>query len=302
MSNLQVISDLVSQCEPQFNKVSVFSSTVQNAFGREAQFAMQAMEANKYLASVAMSNKQSMINAVINVAAIGISLNPAEKEAYLVPRNGAVCLDISYIGLMRLATDTGQIAWVQADIVYEKDHFRMMGLDKQPEHRYNAFCKDRGQPVGVYVTAKLATGDYLTDIMTVDEINAIRDKSQGYIAFIAKKAKTSIWHDHWGEMAKKTAVKRAQKYWPKSERLDKAIHHLNTDAGEGIAETVVSVDLVKKWTDEIAQVSSEAELRALWHPAMSEFRDAQDVDGWDTVKAIMTDRAADFKGVASDNS
>jgi recombination protein RecT len=36
-------------------------------------------------------------------------------------------------------------------------------------------------------------------------------------------------------MAKKTVVKRAYKYWPKSDRLDQAIHHLNTDGGEGLA-------------------------------------------------------------------
>ena len=35
-------------------------------------------------------------------------------------------------------------------------------------------------------------------------------------------------------MIKKTVVKRASKSWPKSERLDKAVHHLNTDGGEGI--------------------------------------------------------------------
>ena len=34
----------------------------------------------------------------------------------------------------------------------------------------------------MYVTAKLASGDYLTDTMTTEEINAIRDKSR-HIAF-----------------------------------------------------------------------------------------------------------------------
>ena len=38
------------------------------------------------------------------------------------------------------------------------------------------------------------------------------------------------------EMIKKTVVKQASKYWPTSDRLSKAIHHLNTDAGEGLAE------------------------------------------------------------------
>ena len=37
-------------------------------------------------------------------------------------------------------------------------------------------------------------------------------------------------------MARKTIVKRGSKYWPRCERLDKAIHHLNTDGAEGIAD------------------------------------------------------------------
>ena len=35
-------------------------------------------------------------------------------------------------------------------------------------------------------------------------------------------------------MIKKTAVKRAAKYWPKVKQLDDAIHMLNVDNGEGI--------------------------------------------------------------------
>ena len=262
MSNqIQVIESLIKQCEPKFNQVSAFSESTQNAFNRESQFAMQIMGANDFLARTAMNNQSSLINAVVNVAAIGISLNPAEKEAYLVPRNGAVCLDISYVGLMRLATDTGQITWVQSDIVYEKDHFRMVGLDKQPEHHFNAFDKSRGEAVGVYVTAKLASGDYLTDTMTTEEINAIRDKSQGHIAFVSGKARSSIWNDHWGEMAKKTVVKRASKYWPKTERLDQAIYHLNTDAGEGIAAKIEPVNHTKTLLDKLLSINNIDVLR-----------------------------------------
>ena len=262
MSNqIQVLQGDIYAQEQAFNQVSAFSESTQNAFKREAGFAMQIIAGNNFLEKVAMNNRQSLVNAIVNIGAIGISLNPAEKEAYLVPRNGAVCLDISYVGLMRLATDTGQIAWVQSDIVYEKDHFRMVGLDKQPEHHFNAFDKSRGEAVGVYVTAKLASGDYLTDTMTTEEINAIRDNSQGHIAFMSKKARSSIWNDHWGEMAKKTVVKRASKYWPKSERLDQAIYHLNTDAGEGIAAKIEPVNHTQALLDRLLSIDNIDTLR-----------------------------------------
>jgi len=53
---------------------------------KESQFAIQALQANKYLAGIAQSNPTSAQNAIINVAAIGVSLNPQAKLAYLVPR------------------------------------------------------------------------------------------------------------------------------------------------------------------------------------------------------------------------
>ena len=94
-------------------------------FEREAGFAIQAIQGNDYMTKVAMGNRQSVVNAVTNIAAIGISLNPAKKQAYLVPRDNKVCLDISYIGLMDLAMQTGSIRWAQAEIVYANDGFSL---------------------------------------------------------------------------------------------------------------------------------------------------------------------------------
>ena len=80
---------------------------------KEQQFAIQAFQKNDYLAKVAMANPSSAQNAIINVAAIGITLNPAAKLAHLVPRDGGVHLDISYMGLLHLAQVSGAIQWGQ---------------------------------------------------------------------------------------------------------------------------------------------------------------------------------------------
>jgi len=203
-------------------------------FDREAEFALQSLYGNEYAMKIAMGNRQSVINAVVNIAAIGISLNPAKKQAYLVPRDGKICLDISYMGLMDLAIDSGSLRWGQAELVYETDTFVLNGIDQQPTHLRNPFAKDRGEIVGVYVVVKTADGDYLTGAMSVEEINAIRDRSSAWKAWVSKQ-KSCPWLTDWGEMAKKTVVKREYKYWPKTERLQAAIHHLNTDGGEGLA-------------------------------------------------------------------
>jgi hypothetical protein len=101
-------------------------------------------------------------------------------------------------------------------------------LDAQPTHEFSPFDKARGEVVGVYCTVKTSDGDYLTHCMQIEDVYAIRDRSQSW-----KAGKATPWKTDPGEMIKKTCVKQAYKYWPKTDRLERAIHHVNVE-GEGI--------------------------------------------------------------------
>lgn len=201
-------------------------------FEREAGFAIQLLSASDYTMGIARANPQSVVNAVTNIAAIGISLNPARKLAYLVPRDHAIKLDISYMGLMEIAILSGSVRFAQAKLVHERDMFELRGIDKEPLHKYLPFG-DRGGVIGAYCIAKLPSGDFLTEPMSSEDVMAIRNRSSAWQAWISKK-KTCPWVTDPGEMMRKVVVKRAYKYWPKTPRLDQAIHYLNTDGGEGL--------------------------------------------------------------------
>lgn len=234
---LTVISGDIYSIRPQFDSALSDRSL---SFEREAGFAIQAISRNDFALKVAMENRQSVVDAVTNIAAIGISLNPAKKQAYLVPRDGRICLDISYIGLLDLAIQSGSILWGQSELVYEADGFDLNGFDKPPTHTRKPFAKDRGEIVGVYVVVKTRDGDYLTTTMQIDEVFEIRDRSAAWKTWIEKKRKCP-WVTDEGEMIKKTVIKRAYKLWPKADRLDTAIHHLNTENGEGL-ESIAQED------------------------------------------------------------
>jgi len=229
-NQFQLVEQTVLALEPIFDRVSVDKGIV---FAREAEFAIQIVCGNDYMRGIACENPQSLRDAVTNISAIGISLNPAKKQAYLVPRKGGITLQISWMGLLDLAIQSGSILWGQAELVYEADAFELNGYDKAPTHKRQPFSKERGAIVGTYVVVKTIDGDYLTATMPIDEVFAIRDRSDAWNAWLTKKKKCP-WVTDEGEMIKKTVVKRASKSWPKSERLDKAVHHLNTEGGEGI--------------------------------------------------------------------
>lgn len=224
----------IGKAKERFEEIVKQSGNAVNYLS-EANFAMQSLKKNDYTLTVANKAPQSVMDAVINIASIGLSLNPATALAYLVPRNGLICLDISYQGLIRIATDSGAIRWAKAELVYSNDEFEYTGLCAMPTHKMKPFS-DRGSFVGVYCVAKTSDGDILTEIMTAADIDNIKLRSEAHKAFVSGKARQSPWSDFFGEMTKKTCIKRASKTWPKSTRSDRlqhAIDILNAN-GEGI--------------------------------------------------------------------
>lgn len=229
---IQKVYETINPLKTEFEQVCSEPSI---AFKRESEFAMQIFANNDYLATTAINNLVSVRSAIMNIAAIGISLNPAQKLAYLVPRDRKVCLDISYMGLMHIAQQSGAIKWCQSSIVRKNDNFQLTSIDTAPRHEYNAFApaEERGDIVGAYVVVKTDDGDYLTHTMPIADIYAIRDRSSAWKAWKSKQ-KSCPWVTDEEQMILKTVVKQAAKYWPRRERLDQAIDYVNTESGEGI--------------------------------------------------------------------
>lgn len=255
------MSDLVTYIEQQEPLFLPALTDEKISWEKEKQFAIQAFQGNQFLLDTASKNQASLQNAIINVATIGISLNPAQKHAYLVPRDGKVCLDISYMGLMHLAMSTGSILWGQCKLVHSNDTYQNKGLDRAPEHSYSPFG-DRGNVIGAYCTVKTCHGDYLTDEMSLEDIIKIQNSS---------KAKNGPWKTYWNEMARKTVVKRASKYWPTVDRLNNAIHLLNTDNNEGLE------DEKKEYSEKFNELyEKNSEPLVLWG-YIEQFRDDEEL-------------------------
>lgn len=191
-----------------------------------------------------------------------------------------VCLDISYMGLLHLAQSAGVIKWGQCKLVHASDAYENLGLDKAPAHKYNPYAtpEDRGSVIGGYCTVKTADGDYLTEEMSLAEIEEIRKVSK------ARTSPKGPWVNFWSEMARKTIVKRAYKYWPRSERLDNAVNILNETEGvflepvmphkseEDIREDERRrqqeiIDHVQKLCDDMAQAETMDDLKRVFADA-----------------------------------
>ena len=230
-SKMTAIMDVVNSQQERFLKLDGANGKLLD-FRQECLFAQQQLAKSDFAATTAHGNLNSLKAAIMNVAAIGISLNPATQHAYLVPRDGRICLDISYRGLVKLATEAGAITWAKAELVFENDQFAYKGPSSPPEHTADVFG-ERGELKGGYVIAKLPDGDVLIDTMSVAEIHKVRDTSKAF------QKNSGPWKDWYHEMCKKTLIKRAYKSWPQTAgriRLDKAVEALNEH--EGMAFTI----------------------------------------------------------------
>ncbi|MFA5196150.1 MAG: recombinase RecT [Bacteroidales bacterium] len=196
-------------------------------FNREAGFAIQILTNNPYLMKC---DPDSVKHAVVNVALTGITLNPALKYAYLVPRkvkSELKCiLDISYMGMIKILTDAGAVKNVDAGVIYQNDRYDFRrGSD--PYFKHVPALSGRGEKIGAYAIAFLRDGGFQFEIMGREDIEKVRATSESYKNEEGRKY--SPWETWEDEMWKKTVLKRLFKLLPKTNFSDQLIAAISHD-------------------------------------------------------------------------
>lgn len=195
-------------------------------FIKEAGFAYQLMRANDYLAN---TSRESQLQALMNLVDTGLSLNPIMKYAYLVPRKGKCVLEPSYIGLVKLLTDSGSVKSIERQIIWQGDE---VDIDMSTERKvlkhkpYMLAGNEKGAMLAVYSIATLPDGSKHFELMSKADIDEIMKRSESYKAWKGGKVNSCTWSTDYEEMASKTVLRRHQKYLPKSakyEQIAKAV-------------------------------------------------------------------------------
>lgn len=246
MSNLTITTTDRAAIVRRFTDVNVPEQTAV----KELSFALQVIEGSQQLQEC---DKNSILAAIINLANIGLTLNPAAKESYLVPRWNEkkrvkeATLQPSYIGLIKLIMKTGAMKSLVANVVYEGDQFEINLADnRQPVRHQPALRKvQRGEKIGAYALATLNDGTRQVEWMEIDDIYSVRESSDSY-----KNEKTrpySPWARHEDEMIRKTVVRRLYKYLPRvnNGQALAAIALDEQDAGASFSQKMMIEDLLR---------------------------------------------------------
>lgn len=170
----------------------------------------------------------SFIGAMLQAAALGLEPNTPLGQAYLIPYKRNVKTEhgwmkipeaqfqLGYRGMIELAHRSGEFKSIEAHVVYENDEFEYeLGLE--PKLKHKPAMKNRGAVTWVYAIYKLQSGGYGFEVMSVEDINAHRDK------YSKASSSSSPWTTSWEAMAKKTCIKQALKYAPLKSEFVKAM-------------------------------------------------------------------------------
>lgn len=195
----------------------------------------------------------SILQSVMTAAQLGLDCGGALGSAYLVPfyikQKGCYeCqLVVGYRGLIDLARRSGQIASIEARIVYQNDVFELdYSIDGTQFKHQPCLDGDPGPMRLVYGIAKLKDdGGHQFEIMTKAQVEKIKALSQ------TGRDNKGPWRDHYDEMARKTVVKRLAKYLPISVELNDAIGEDNKVEGDASAISVTQPSETAKLNDRL---------------------------------------------------
>lgn len=197
---------------------------------------------------------RSVFAAIIVASQLG--LEPGVLgQAYLIPYKNECQLIVGYQGLIDLVRRSGMVQRVEAHVVHHGDKFTYRtGLHTVLEHEPQL----EGTPGAlrlVYAVAEFKDGGYHVEVMTEDQINKIRDRSQAVIN--AKKyGKTTPWDTDTSEMWRKTALRRICKFLPKSPEIAIALS-LDDAAAQGRQAITVQDAIDGTWQAPVLEVTTQ---------------------------------------------
>lgn len=218
------MKDMLASAWPRIKDVMPKHMSPERMF----QIALSAINTTPKLAECSPA---TILSCIMKCSALGLEPSAVDGlgRAYILPYRSKQGMQaqmiIGYKGMLDLARRSGQIKDISARAVYEGDEFDYsFGLDEHLSHKPAAReHKDGEKPTHVYMVAHFKDGGHYMDVMTFQEVEAIRKRS--------KAANNGPWVTDYEAMAKKTVIRRAFPYLPVSVEAMNAAASDDTNGG-----------------------------------------------------------------------
>ena len=168
------VKGYLATIQPELQKYSVMNYD-EKTFMRSA---ILAISDNPGLAKAVSTpqGKTSLYNALKYAATTGLSLNPMEGKAALIPYGDKVQYQIMKSGMIELAMSTGKVAFITSDTVRENDTWRMKKTSAGDDYEFEPARRGRGQIDGVFAACRLVDGTTHVKYMDIDQVEEHKKK------------------------------------------------------------------------------------------------------------------------------
>lgn len=185
------------------------------------KFIRTAMTAVQMQPDLLNADRRSLMAACMKAAQDG--LLPDGRESAFVIFRGKAGAQVQFMpmigGLLKKLRNSGDLSSISANVVYERDEFTYELGDEEFIKHKPYLGSERGKPIAVYAIAKLKDGSVMREVMSVDEVEKVRN--------VSRAKDSGPWSQWWGEMARKTVLRRLMKRLPSSSDLDRVLESDN---------------------------------------------------------------------------
>jgi recombination protein RecT len=175
------------------------------------------------------ADRRSLLTSAIKCAQDGL-LPDGREAAFVVFKtkdkaSGNFVQKVQYMpmvyGILKKVRNSGELLSLTCNVVAEHDDFRYW-IDDAGEHvthEPNVTVADRGKLRAVYAIAKTRDGGVYTEVMSLGQIEQVRA--------VSKAKDAGPWVEWYGEMARKTVIRRLSKRLPMSTDIERVIQRVD---------------------------------------------------------------------------
>jgi len=196
--------------------------------GAAPRFAIALVSACQATPKLAECTAFSLLGGLVKAANLGLEIG---DECWLIPRNQkdnpprgqaagpdflVANFQTGWKGIVTMLYRNPRVARVSADSVRKGDEFEhIQGTESRIVHKYG---KVRGEVTDFYAVIKLTSGECITKVMTVAEIDDHRKRFSQF-GTGPNGVRKGTWLDNFDAMARKTVIIQAAKTAPRSIEL-----------------------------------------------------------------------------------
>jgi recombination protein RecT len=129
----------------------------------------------------------------------GLSLNPQEGKAALIPYAGEVKYQIMKNGMLEIANESPAVKLISSKVIFKNDKFRIWEDEKGCHYVFEPALSDRGEALGYVAIIAFTDSSVHAEYMSIEQVKEHKKKHVKY--------DSDAWKNSFDGMAKKTVLK-----------------------------------------------------------------------------------------------